>query len=319
MLLPYLLFILGFIFLIKGADYLVDGASSLAKKLGLSPLFVGLTIVAFGTSAPELFVNIAASIEGSAGIAIGNVVGSNIANILLILGLSAMIYPLRAKDSTLRTEIPLAFLAVLALLVSVNDRLIDGLSFNALSRSEGLMFWLFFIIFIYYTFGIIKNPNKEKDEQIKERKGAMIALMISGGLIALVFGSKLIVDNGLIIASALGISEALVGLTLIAVGTSLPELATSAMAAYRKKPDIAIGNIVGSNIFNIFFVLGTSSLVRPIAFDPALNFDIIATLLATFGLLLAFFVGKKKVLERWQGCGFLFLYLLYIVYLINRG
>jgi cation:H+ antiporter len=317
--LSYLLFILGFVFLIKGADYLVDGASSLAKKLGLSPLFVGLTIVAFGTSAPELFVNITASIEGSAGIAIGNIVGSNIANILLILGLSAMIYPLRAKDSTLRTEIPLAFLAVLALLVSVNDRLIDGLSFNALSRSEGLMFWLFFIIFIYYTFGIIKNPNKEKDEQVKERRGTMIALMISGGLAALVFGSKLIVDNGLIIASALGISEALVGLTLIAVGTSLPELATSAMAAYRKKPDIAIGNIVGSNIFNIFFVLGTSSLVRPIAFDPALNFDIIATLLATFGLLLAFFVGKRKVLERWQGCGFLFLYVLYIVYLVYRG
>jgi len=317
--LSYLLFILGFVFLIKGADYLVDGASSLAKKLGLSPLFVGLTIVAFGTSAPALFVNITASIEGSAGIAIGNIVGSNIANILLILGLSAMIYPLRAKDSTLRTEIPLAFLAVLALLVSVNDRLIDGLSFNALSRSEGLMFWLFFIIFIYYTFGIIKNPNKEKDEQVKERRGTMIALMISGGLAALVFGSKLIVDNGLIIASALGISEALVGLTLIAVGTSLPELATSAMAAYRKKPDIAIGNIVGSNIFNIFFVLGTSSLVRPIAFDPALNFDIIATLLATFGLLLAFFVGKRKVLERWQGCGFLFLYVLYIVYLVYRG
>jgi len=318
--LSYLLFVLGFIFLIKGADWLVDGASSLAKKLGLSPLFIGLTIVAFGTSAPELFVNIVASFENSAGIAIGNIVGSNIANILLILGLSAIIYPLRAKDSTLRTEIPLAFLAVLALLISVNDRMIDGLSFNALSRSEGLMFWLFFIIFIYYTFGIIKNPNKEKDEiKTKEQKASTIGLMILGGLAALVFGSKLIVDNGLIIAFALGISEALVGLTLIAVGTSLPELATSIVAAHKRKPDIAIGNVVGSNIFNIFFVLGTSSLIRPIKFDPALNFDIVCTLLATFGLLLAFYVGKKKVLEKWQGCGFLLLYVLYIAYLIYRG
>lgn len=316
--LSYLLFILGFIVLIKGADYFVDGASSLAKRLGLSPLFIGLTVVALGTSAPEFFVNIAASFEGSTGIAIGNIIGSNIANILLILGLSAVIYPLQAKDSTVRTEIPLAFLATLVLFISVNDRLLDNLSFNMLSRSDGLIFWLFFIIFIYYTFGIIKNPEEE-ETKAKDQKGPAITLAIAGGLIALVFGSKLIVDNGLIIASALGISETLVGLTLIALGTSLPELATSIVAAHKKKPDIAIGNIVGSNIFNIFFVLGTSSLIRPIEFDPALNFDIVFTLLATLGLLLAFYVGKKKILERWQGWGFLILYVAYIAFLIHRG
>jgi len=258
--LSYLLFILGFIVLIKGADYFVDGASSLAKRLGLSPLFIGLTVVALGTSAPEFFVNIAASFEGSTGIAIGNIIGSNIANILLILGLSAAIYPLQAKDSTVRTEIPLAFLATLVLFISVNDRLLDNFSFNMLSRTDGLIFWLFFIIFIYYTFGIIKNP--EEETKTKDQKGPAVTLMMLGGLIGLVFGSKLIVDNGLIIASALGISETLIGLTLIALGTSLPELATSIVAAYKKKPDIAIGNIVGSNIFNIFFVLGTSSLIR---------------------------------------------------------
>ncbi|MFA5318336.1 MAG: calcium/sodium antiporter [Patescibacteria group bacterium] len=314
----YILFFAGFIILIKGADYLVEGASSIAKRFGLSPLFIGLTIVAFGTSAPELFVNLIASIKGSAGIAIGNIVGSNIANILLILGIAAAIYPLKVKDSTVRKEIPLSFLAALALLVAINDHLVDGLSFNILTRSDGLMLIFFFIIFLYYAFGIMISGSDD-EVTVKERSQFLSWAMVAGGLAALVLGGKWIVDNGLIIAQVLNISDALVGLTIVAIGTSLPELATSAVAAYKHKPDIAIGNVVGSNIFNIFWILGISSIIKPIEFAPALNFDVIAAVVATLLLLAALFIGEKKVLQKWQGYFFIMLYIAYIVFLIYRG
>jgi len=315
---PFIIFAVGFVILIKGADYLVEGASAVAKRFGLSPLFIGLTIVAFGTSAPELFVNLIASVKGSAGIAIGNIVGSNIANILLILGVAAAIYPLKVKDSTVRKEIPLSFLAVVALLVAVNDFWVDGLAFNVLTRSDGLMLIFFFIIFLYYAFGIMAGGTGG-DMSVKKHSQLISWVMIAGGLAALTVGGKLIVDNALIIAQNLHISDALVGLTLVAVGTSLPELATSAVAAYKKQADIAIGNIVGSNIFNIFWILGISSIIRPIAFSTDLNFDILVALLATVLLLAAFFIGKKHILERWQGYMFIILYALYISVLVYRG
>jgi len=313
----YILVIIGFAILIKGADYLVEGASSIARRFGLSSLFIGLTIVSMGTSAPELFVNVTASIQDSAGIAIGNILGSNIANILLILGISAIIYPLTVHKNTIRKEIPFSLLAVAMLGIFANDGLVDGHGFNLLSRSEGLALLGFFIIFMYYVAGIMKSEKQEED--VKNSGLATSVLMLVVGLIGLALGSRFIVDGGTSIAQALGLSEAFIGLTIIAVGTSLPELAASAAAAYRKKVDIAIGNVVGSNIFNIFLVLGASSIIRPVEFSLVLNFDILVVIIVTLLLVFSLFIGKKQVLQRWQGGVFIVLYLTYITFLIYRG
>jgi cation:H+ antiporter len=315
--LVYLLFFIGFVLLIKGADFLVDGASSVAKKLKISNIVIGLTIVAFGTSAPELIVNIMASIKGNSDLAIGNVVGSNIANILLILGISAVIYPLAVKKGTVLKEIPLSLLAAVSLWFMVNDSLIDNASASVLSRIDGFILLMFFSIFLYYTFGISKVEGKE--EKVKEFKTATSILFVLIGIVFLTIGGKWIVDGAIIIAQQLGMSEALIGLTIVAVGTSLPELATSAVAAYKKNPDIAIGNVVGSNIFNIFWILGVSSLIKPIVFSAELNFDIYFLGVATSFLFLSMFIGKKHLLERWQGILFLLTYVAYLVFLIIRG
>ncbi len=317
-LLTYILFVFGFVVLIKGADWLVDGASSLAKRIGISALAIGLTIVAFGTSAPELIVNIFASIQGNTDIAIGNILGSNIANILLILGISAIIYPLAVKNNTTWKEIPLALLAVIAMALMANDALIDGFNFSVITRIDGLILIGFFAIFLYYTHGISKGVETEK-QGVKEHKISTSILMIIGGLLCLTIGGKWIVDGAVSIATSLGVSQSLIGLTIVAIGTSLPELATSAMAAYKKNADIAIGNIVGSNIFNIFWILGLSSIIKPLPFTPALNQDILMAILATVLLFLAMFVGQKRILERWQGAGFIAIYLIYIITLIIRG
>lgn len=315
--LVYLLFFIGFVLLIKGADFLVDGASSVAKKLKISNIVIGLTIVAFGTSAPELIVNIMASIKGSSDLAIANVVGSNIANILLILGISAVIYPLVVKKGTVVKEIPFSMLAAVVLWFMVNDRLIDNASVSVLSRIDGFILLMFFIIFLYYTFGIAKIEGKE--DKVKEFKTAKSIFFIIIGIVFLTVGGKWIVDGAIIIAQHLGMSEALIGLTIVAVGTSLPELATSAVAAYKKNPDIAIGNVVGSNIFNIFWILGVSSLIKPIVFSTGLNFDVYFLGITILLLFLSMFIGKKHLLERWQGVLFLLTYLAYVIFLIIRG
>lgn len=316
--LTYFLFVLGFVLLIKGADWLVGGASSIASKLKISNIVIGLTIVAFGTSAPELIVNIMASLRGSSDIAIGNVVGSNIANILFILGISAIIFPLAVKHGTVFKEIPLSLLAVLALWLMANDILIDGATSNLLSRIDGCIFLLFFIIFLYYTFGISKVQGQE-GEKVREYKTAWSILLVIVGIAALTLGGNWIVEGAILIARQLGISEALIGLTIVAVGTSLPELATSAVAAYRKNADIAIGNVVGSNIFNIFWILGVSALIQPINFSAAMNFDIYFLVFTTALLFAVMFIGKKHLLERWQGGIFVLCYVAYVVYLVVRG
>jgi cation:H+ antiporter len=316
--LTYILFVVGFVILIKGADWLVEGASSVAKKFGISAIVIGLTIVAFGTSAPELIVNLLASIQGNTDIAIGNILGSNIVNILLILGVCAVISPLVVNKNTTWKEIPLALLSVIVVALMANDALIDGSSFSAISRIDGLILLGFFAIFLYYTHGISKGAEAEK-QSIKTHKLSTSILMILGGLICLTVGGKWIVDGAVGIATSLGISQALIGLTIVAIGTSLPELATSAVAAYKKQTDIAIGNIIGSNIFNIFWILGLSSVIKPLPFSPALNLDISMTLLATILLFLALFIGKKRILERWQGFTFIGIYIMYIAILIIRG
>lgn len=318
MFLTIVLFIFGFVLLIKGADFLVDGASSLAKKLGVSLIVIGLTVVSFGTSTPELAVNIFASIKGNTEIAIGNVVGSNIANILLILGVSAAIYPLLVKQNTIWKEIPFSLLAILALFVMANDFLIDKIQPSILTRSEGIIFLFFFIIFLYYVFSIAKAENTYENKIIEYSLSKSI-LRVIFGLGFLIFGGKWVVDSAVDFARFLGVSEILIGLTIVAIGTSLPELVTSAVAAWKKNSDIAVGNIVGSNIFNIFWILGLSSVIRPLPFSSAANFDIFVALVASLLLFLAMFVGKRHLLERWQGVGFVLIYFVYIGYLIWQG
>lgn len=313
------LFFIGFAFLIKGADWLVSGASSLASRLGVSALVIGLTIVAFGTSAPELTVNLLASVQGNTDIAIGNIIGSNIANILLILGISAIIYPLAVQKGTVWREIPFALLAVLVVGVMANDALFDGASSSALSRIDGIVLMFFFIIFLYYIFSISKSATNDSDETVEVLSITKSLIMISGGLVGLVIGGKWIVDGAVLFATQLGVSEALIGLTVVAIGTSLPELATSAVAAYKKNVDIAVGNVVGSNIFNIFWILGVSSSISPLPFSTKLSFDVWVVIITTIVLFLALFVGKKHVIERWQGGLFVGFYIMYIVFLVIRG
>ncbi|MBU1145955.1 calcium/sodium antiporter [Patescibacteria group bacterium] len=316
--LTYLLFAAGFVFLIKGADLLVDGASSLAKKFKVSGLVIGLTIVAFGTSMPELIVNILASARGNTEIAIGNILGSNISNILLILGVSAVIFPLAVKKNTTWKEIPLSLLAVLVVSFLANDVIIDKVSLSAITRIDGLVLISFFIIFLYYTFGMARGGFEAK-EDIKQLGNIKSILFIIAGLIGLTLGGKWIVDGAVKIATVFNVSESLIGLTIVAIGTSLPELATSAIAAYKKQADIAVGNVVGSNIFNIFWILGISSIIRPLPFKPDMNIDICMVILASFALFIFMFIGKKHILERWQGIFFIVAYVIYIVFLVIKG
>ncbi len=316
----YILLFVGFVFLIKGAGFLVDGASSLAKKLGVSNLVIGLTIVAFGTSAPELFVNLFASFNGTTDIAIGNIVGSNIVNILLILGLAAVIYPLKVGKGSVWKEIPMSLLGVVLLLVMANDTIVDKVNFNSLTRSDGLTLIAFFIIFLYYTFGIAKNTNdNEEQNSPKEYSSLKSAGLVFLGLIGLVAGGQWIVGGATTIAKAFGLSDALIGLTIVAIGTSLPELATSAVAAYKKNSDIAVGNVVGSNIFNIFWILGLSAVIKPLPFKPELNFDLWVVVGSSVLLFIWMFLGKRHTLERWQGVLFILLYIVYITAIILRG
>ncbi|MBU1118263.1 calcium/sodium antiporter [Patescibacteria group bacterium] len=318
--LNYVLLIVGFVILIKAADMLVDGSSSIAKKFGISSLMIGLTIVAFGTSAPELVVNILSSLNGNSEIAIGNILGSNISNVLLILGITALVYPLKVSKGTTWKEIPLSLLGSLALLFAANDQLIDGGPFSALSRIDGILFLFFFVVFIYYTFGIAKVAGKvEEDKKVKKRSMPSSIIFILIGMFGLFLGGKWVVDSAVAIAQNFGLSESLVGLTVVAIGTSLPELATSVMAALRKNADIAVGNIVGSNIFNVFWILGVSAVIKPLPFNPSINLDMIVAILAIVILFVTLFFGKKRMIERWQGALFVGSYVAYVVFLVIRG
>lgn len=319
MFLTITLLILGLAILIGGGESLVRGAASIAKKLGVAPLVIGLTVVAFGTSAPELIVNIFAAISGTTDIAIGNIIGSNISNILLILGISAIIYPLQVTRGTVWKEIPLALLAALLVLVMANDVFFDNTGFNAITRTDGLALMAFFIIFIYYTFGIAKTQNGSDENTVKTYGWPRSLLYAVGGLVGLTLGGKLLVDNATELARVAGMSEALIGLTIVAIGTSLPELVTSVIAALHKQDDIAIGNVVGSNIFNVFWILGLTSSIFPLNFKPELTMDIIVNVIATLLLFAFMFIHTKHKLNRWQGVLFLSMYIMYMGYLIQRG
>ena len=315
--LTYVLFVIGFVFLIKGAEFLVDGAASVARSLKVSDLVIGLTVVAFGTSTPELFVNVIASFRGNTDIAIGNVLGSNIANVFLILGISSVIYPLAVTKGTVWKEIPFSLLAAVVLLFMANDRFLDRAGASALTRIDGLTFLCFFTIFLYYTFSIAARVEglEEHVPVIKYGWLRSVVYMIAG-LAGLTIGGKWIVDGAIAFAAKLGLSESLIGLTIVAVGTSLPELATSAVAAHKKNVEIAVGNVVGSNIFNIFFVLGISATIKPLPFQTKNNIDLAVVILSSLMLFLFMFTGKKRSLDRWEGIVCLALYFGYIAFLI---
>jgi len=316
----YFLLIIGFVLLLKGADILVEGASSISRRFGLPDLVVGLTVVSIGSSAPELIVNLFASFRGSADLAVGNILGSNTANILLGLGVAALVHNLKVRRSTVWKEIPFSLLAVLVLAVLANGALIGGSGPSAITRADGLVLLAFFLVFLYYVYSLGARARQTAEEcDDGERSIRMALLMAAGGGVGLALGGKWVVDGAVEIGRSLGASEALMGLTVVAVGTSLPEIVTSAVAAHRKKADIAVGNVVGSNIFNIFWVLGVVSVIRPIHFSPALNMDILAVIIATTLLFVFLFVGKRHTLTRWEGLGFILMYGVYLVYLIHRG
>lgn len=314
MILSIILLVTGFLLLIKGADFLVDGSSSLAVRLKISQLVIGLTIVAFGTSAPELIVNIFAAIEGSSDVGFGNIVGSNIINILLILGIAAIILPLQTQKSTVWKEIPFALLGTLVLLVMCNDILL-GTPPSLISSGEGIILLLFFVIFIVYVFAISKVESENKVE-VKELSIMKIIIFILIGLAGLIIGGKLVVDNAVNIAASIGFSERVIGLTVVALGTSLPELFTSAVAATKGKADIAVGNVVGSNIFNVFFVLSITSIISPVQFKPAMNIDLLIMFIASLLLFITMFTGEKRKIDRWEAVVFLIIYIVYTAWLL---
>lgn len=321
-----LFFIVGLIILIKGANWLVDGASSLALRFNINPMIIGLTVVAFGTSSPELVVSVGSALTGNTEIALGNIIGSNIANILLILGTSAMVYPLSVHKNTVWKEIPMSFLGaivmtILGLQVLIDEPTLTHFAFDqtvigSLTFSNGLILLSFFIIFLYYTFGAAKV--KAETPPMQQSPLSKTIIFITVGLGGLLLGSKLLVDNAVFIATSLGISQTIIGLTMVAIGTSLPELVTSIIAATKKQVELAVGNVVGSNIFNIFLILGVTSLIKPIPLSTSTLIDIFVLFLATFLLFITLFVNKKRLITRKEGAVMLGIYLLYILLLIIR-
>ncbi len=308
----FLFLSIGFVLLILGANFLVNGASSIARRLNVSHLVIGLTIVAFGTSMPELVVNVIASLQGNTEIAMGNILGSNIANIFIILGFSSIIRPLAVQNSTIRIEIPFSLLAILVLWVIANDSLIDEASGSYISRIDGIVLLFFFIIFLVYTFYSNTPENGNDNNGIKIMPVWKSTGIIFIGLGLLYFGGEFIVDNAVELAQQLNLAPEIIALTIVAIGTSLPELATSVVAAIKGNADIAIGNVVGSNIFNIFYILGITALINPLPYLNSYTSDVIMVMLGSLLLLGYMISGKKRSIDRWEGGLFMLLYAAYV-------
>ncbi len=306
LLLQFVLLAVGFLMLVKGADVFVDGAAGIADKFGIPQLVIGLTIVAMGTSAPEAAVSITAALKGNADITIGNIVGSNILNILIILGITSVIVAVSVQKSTVRYEIP--FMLVITVMLAI-----FGYTSGHITFWEGIIFWIAFTIYLAYLFIMAMN-NKEEVEETKKRPVWMLLLFVVIGIVLVVWGSDVTVDAATRIARAAGLSQRFIGLTIVALGTSLPELVTSVSAARKGKADIAIGNIVGSNIFNILFVVGTTALITPVVFKPEFMIDTMISLAA--GILLWLCVFRDRKLDRAGGIIMLLGYVAYFVYLV---
>ena len=313
----------GLVLILLGANGLTDGAASVAKQFRIPSIVIGLTIVAFGTSAPELTVSVSSALKGSADIAIGNVVGSNIFNTLMLVGCTALFAPIAITRNTLKKEIPLCILSSVALWVCANDVFLDHSAENILNRADGLLLLCFFAIFMGYTFAIAfpsgqASAEGSGEEEIKLLPWWKSVIYILGGLAALVYGGQLFVNGATGIARSLGVSESVIGLTLVAGGTSLPELATSIVAALKKNPEIAIGNVIGSNLFNIFFVLGCSASITPLHLTGITNFDLFALVIS--GILMWFFglFFAKRTITRMEGGILVLCYVAYTAYLIYQ-
>jgi cation:H+ antiporter len=287
----------------------------------VSEFVIGLTIVAMGTSMPEFVVSFLSALQGKADVAVGNIVGSNIFNGLLILGVTALILPLRSTRGMLKKDMWFGVLAAAVLFVVASDTVISGAAVNVIDRSEGLLMLGFFMVFILYTIYSAQGPRRMKSDQktvVVKRKGWLSAVMIVGGLGGLIFGGNLFLDNAITLARDLGVSETVIAVTLLAGGTSLPELAASAVSAIKKKPGLALGNIIGSNIFNIFFILGTSASIFPLTTGGILPGDLLVVFASTILLFLCAFTFRKATLDRTEGVIFIVLYIGYIVWLLNR-
>lgn len=315
-----LLLIGGLVLILIGANVLTDGSAAIAKRFRISDLVIGLTIVAFGTSAPELVISVVSALHGSAEMAIGNVVGSDIFNILMIIGCTALVLPIKVGEGTMTKEIPLVILSSLVLFVCANDVWLNGATTNVISRSDGLLLLGFFSIFMGYTFAIARNGADEAGEEQKVKPMPMwrsVVYMV-GGLAGLIAGGEFFVDGASGLARSWGVSESIIGLTLVAGGTSLPELATSITAALKKKPGIAVGNVIGSNLFNIFFVLGTSATVSPLPMGNINNFDLMVLIAASVMLWLVGWFFKQRTITRAEGALMVACYVVYTAYLIAQ-
>ena len=310
-----ILIVIGFVALVKGADWLVDGASAIAKRFGISDLVIGLTVVAFGTSMPEFVVNMVSVAHGTTDLAITNILGSNIINTFVILGLTALVYPIATHRSTRNFEIPLSVAAggIVLLMVLLNLPIEQS---NGICRIEGAILLALFLLFLFITFRNAKAQahSKEEDVTIKEMSSGKAIILIFGGLIGLAVGGELIVDSAVDIATRMGVSEAIIGLTIVALGTSLPELATSVIAAFKKNSDIAMGNVIGSNIFNVFFVLASSAAIHPLPAYDGIKLDALMAALGSFIVWLALKTDKDNKLPRWAGALLLIVYAGYLSY-----
>ena len=317
MILDILLITLGFILLIKGADWLVNGASALAKKHNISDLVIGLTIVAFGTSAPEMVVNVIASFDKHSDIVFGNIIGSNNFNLFVILGVVSLIFPITVKSSMVRKEIPISFIVALILMILSNAIL--GQKENVLSRWDAALLFGLFLVFLFFTF---RQPNTDEVPElttdIKPMSGFKIWGFIVVGLSLLIIGGRLVVNSAIAIAQDFGISEKIIALTIVAAGTSLPELVTSVVAASKRNSDIAIGNVIGSNIFNILLILSVSGLISPITFNPNFNAELLLLIGGTLLLTIFMFTSKKMKIDRWEGAVLLAIFIAYTIFMINK-
>lgn len=310
--------------ILLGANWLTDGGSGVAKRFGISELVIGLTIVAFGTSAPELVISVMSAIKGSAGLAIGNVVGSNIFNVLMIIGIVAMVRPIKVEHSIMTNEIPLVVLASVALLACGNGHLLDGDMTDMVTRVDGILLLLFFAIFMRYTFSIAKAaPSHSEPEPRQETSQLEVPVpmwkacgMIVLGLAALVWGGDIFVDSASSLARAMGVSDAVIGLTIVAAGTSLPELATSVVAATKGRPGLAVGNVIGSCLFNIFFVLGLSAVIRPLPLGSIGNLDLLVMTGAALLFWLFGWIIRHRTITRIEGIILVLLYIAYTTVLI---
>ena len=313
-----LLVAIGILSVTYGAKYLVSGASALASRLGIPDLVIGLTVVAMGTSAPELVVSLTAAQSGQAEVAIGNVIGSNLLNICLILGISAMLAPLRIHSNTVWKEIPFSLLGVLMAFLVANDVWIDGAATSVISRIDGMVLLGFFIIYLFYMFEVARKGSESDTIEKGPISIRLAVFMVIGGIAGLSAGGHFIVESAVAIARTLGISEAVIGLTLVAVGTSIPELATSVVAARKGNADIAVGNIVGSNIFNVFLILGLSATITPLPLGNITTGDFLACVISTLLLFIFAYIKSPRVIHLKEGAVLILFYLGYVLYLLTK-